>query len=730
MNNSKEENLNYIKVKLNEMANNCEEDLYNKYKGIMKEFSKIIKEIFDKLNENNRLLNSNQINNESNTNTRAITGINNSNSNNNTNNRSGNNIFNRFYNPNNFEEVNKNGENEKKYIKLLTYYSIEVLFLILSYGNIFISDSKKTSKITFDFFCENIEYFIKLYNKEIVFSIFNKIFFIYKNFDKKVQEYYLKKFKELFKILEGIIDKNDIKQDKIIIYNKYKNKIDSFTSLKNSEDFILFKSEKNISFVPIINLRDDIKNFFNEPKILINTLEELDKESQIIKELNEKHEEIIFKGCCELNKQYLYIFKKIMDKIDKMSANPNIVIIFFNIIFRSTTFIKYLQKSFIINTNNIIPREKEIFIEKYFKIGKYLYDMYIKPINPELLKKFDQCVENHKTKIYDIIDNFCNKQENIIRNYDKIFSEFHSFIYKIMLSDSEYQRPFSFLVFNLKMKKHEFKLLYEEFKNYKIQNLFMNDENDYFQFQSKVVEDRETISSFENDEGYVEICNVLGRILFSDPININLFIIIKIWAYKYEISNDFKKDNENKLFDDSLILYFIYLFLIQIGEIRLFKQYIDVDRNGNLKYKVNLNDLNKSYEKNLLYKGQGSKLDKIGKLFIDFLYFILQLIETSKILLEKDNQYLIVSLNSFSFTKNNIKEEKIKKSQKKQLELMDIRDMKDSKIFYVYTSFNLKYLNYIVTKTLNNLLVDDNIQNIFSFTKIEDFNKINKKYKK
>jgi hypothetical protein len=61
---------------------------------------------------------------------------------------------------------------------------------------------------------------------------------------------------------------------------------------------------------------------------------------------------------------------------------------------------------------------------------------------------------------------------------------------------------------------------------------------------------------------------------------------------------------------------------------------------------------------------------------------------------------------------------------------MDIRDMKDSKIFYVYTSFNLKYLNYIVTKTLNNLLVDDNIQNIFSFTKIEDFNKINKKYKK
>ena len=332
-----QENLNFIKVQLNEISNTNNDELFNKYKGIMMTFSDIIKEIFDKSNSQNLILNTNHSKNESQTITKSKTKTNNTNSNNITNNYSNNRQYNILFDyPDNFEYFSNNIENEKKYIQLLLYGSIEVLFMILSYGNIFISDSKKTSKITFDFFCQNIKYIVGLYNKEIVFSIFNKIFFIYKNFDNYVQQYYLKKLKELFKILEEILDINKIEKDKVIIYNKYKNKIDSFKILEKSKDITLFKSQKNISFVPIINLREDIKNFFNEPKVLINTLEELDKESKIIKEINEKNEAILFKGCCEINKQYLYIFKKIMDKIDSISANPNIVKIFFDIIFRSS----------------------------------------------------------------------------------------------------------------------------------------------------------------------------------------------------------------------------------------------------------------------------------------------------------------------------------------------------------------------------------------------------------
>ncbi len=718
------ENLNFIKVQLNEISNTNNDELFNKYKGIMITFSDIIKEIFDKSNSQNLILNTNHSKNESQTSTKSKTKTNNTNSNNITNNYSNNKQYNILFDyPDNFEYFSNNIENEKKYIQLLLYGSIEVLFMILSYGNIFISDSKKTSKITFDFFCQNIKYIVGLYNKEIIFSIFNKIFFIYKNFDNYVQQYYLKKLKELFKILEEILDINKIEKDKVIIYNKYKNKIDSFKILEKSKDITLFKSQKNISFVPIINLREDIKNFFNEPKVLINTLEELDKESKIIKEINEKNEAILFKGCCEINKQYLYIFKKIMDKIDSISANPNIVKIFFDIIFRSSIFIKYLQKSFTANSKNIISKNKEIYIEKYLKLGHYLYNIYIKTINSELLTIFNDCIINQEKKINKIIDKFCEKQEIKINDVkDKvIFSEFHSFIYKIMLSNSEFQRPFSFLAFNIKFKKEEFKLLYEEFKYYKIQPLFMDKENESFQFQSKDFEDRETIYFFENNKGYIEVCNVLGRILFNDPIIINLFIIIKIWAFNYEISNDNQKDSDKKLFDDSLILYFIYLFLIQIGEIRLFKEYIKVDINDNLSFKVDLNKLNEFNENNLLYKKD--KIEKIGKLFIEFLYFILQLIETSQNLFKK-KQYLMVSLNSFSFTSNNIiEEDKIRKSPKKQLELIDMRDKNNSKIFYVYTSFDLKFLKFIVTKTLNDLLDNDKIKNIFSFQLFETYNK-------
>ena len=147
-------------------------------------FSDIIKEIFDKSNSQNLILNTNHSKNESQTITKSKTKTNNTNSNNITNNYSNNRQYNILFDyPDNFEYFSNNIENEKKYIQLLLYGSIEVLFMILSYGNIFISDSKKTSKITFDFFCQNIKYIVGLYNKEIVFSIFNKIFFIYKNFD-------------------------------------------------------------------------------------------------------------------------------------------------------------------------------------------------------------------------------------------------------------------------------------------------------------------------------------------------------------------------------------------------------------------------------------------------------------------------------------------------------------------------------------------------------------------
>ena len=719
MNYEIQENLNYIKSKLDKLSN-IYDNLYNEYYDIMRTFSDVIGKLFIKLNSNRQNLSNKNRNTQTSTAISSNSKSNNMNLNDNRNNFFDNDQYHQFLLTNNDDYIENNMENDQQNIQLLIYDSIEIIFLIFSYGNIFISDSKKTSKITFEFFYQNINYIIVIYNKEITLALFNKIYFIYKNFDKTIQKSYLPKLKEIFKRLEEILDTYNIEKENIIIYNKYKNIIDSLTLSEKNEDLSLFKSQKNISFVPIINLSQDIKNYFNEPKVLLETLNELDEESKIIKTINEKHQEIMLKGLCEINKQYLYIFKKIMDKIDSISSNENIVQIFSNIILRSSTFIKYIQKSFYINKKYIIPKNKEIFIEKYIKIGQYLYEIYIKPIDGNLLNKFNDCIENQKKKIIQIVDDFCMKEGIKSNNYQIIFSEFHSFIYKIMLSDSEFQKAFSYLAFNIKMGKSEFKHLYDELKIYKIQKLYSNQFIDYIQFQSKDVEDRETGYILENDKGYVEICELLGKILFNDPININLFIVIKIWAINYEISMDSNKENELKLFDDSLILYFMYLFLIQIGEIKLFNEYVKVD-NDNLIFKENLNNLKDYKEKDLLYMNKNdSKLKKIGKFFIDFLYFIFQLITTSQNLLKERKKFLKVSLNSFSFTSFPIEINNKNEESYIQLRLLDMRNNK--KYIHQYTNFDLKHLKYIVTKTLHNLLDDNKIKQIFSFENIEYYN--------
>ena len=81
-----QEKLNSIKVQLNEISNTNNDELFNKYKDIMITFSNIIKEIFDKSNSQNLILNTNHSKNESQTITKSKTKTNNTNSNNITNN--------------------------------------------------------------------------------------------------------------------------------------------------------------------------------------------------------------------------------------------------------------------------------------------------------------------------------------------------------------------------------------------------------------------------------------------------------------------------------------------------------------------------------------------------------------------------------------------------------------------------------------------------------------------
>ena len=693
--------LEEIKIELCEISNQIGSNISKKYNQLIRKFGEFIKEFLKKkkkiqniqshiipiINSNNSP--STTINFKINYDTETIS--NNTNSNN-------------LYNLNNFQNSFidiKIDDNQNEYnIKLLQYKCLEIIFLIFSYGNVFINHEYKTSIKTFDFFSDYIEYINKLFDENIMLSIFNKIFYIFKNFDEDFQKEKEEEFRKIFNILRKLLDKKN-KED-FLIFNKYQSKLNSLNNKekKKKEENILIKSE-NIPFVPIINLSESVKDFLNKPEALLNLFDELNNESKIIEKMNQKHDERIFIGLSEINKQYIYIFKKIIDKIDSNYSNETLKQIYLNIIFRSTTFLKYLQKLIKEKNEKNTLKNVDIFISDYIKFGKFLYEMFLKQIDLLSINEFEESIEKIKNIIIEEVKNKINEN-----NLKWSFSKFHSFLYMIMLSNKD-QSPFSFLAFNLNISENNFKLLYNEFKDYaeKIVN-----GKGYFCFKYTFHLHRETVIFFENNKNYIELCEILGKILFQDPMIINLFIIFKIWAVNQNICMDYTGISENKIFDDSLILYFIFMFLIQIGEINKFNDYAyydDVNKKFIVNEKILLNDIYSINKDNAFLnekkiKDNNSKLKRLGKLFINFLFFILQLIEKSQEINKEKIFFLEISLNSYSFNKRKI-EKSFYSKQDKQLQLMHVKNSKNF-IFYEYNKNELLLLQKTIENSLNLIL--------------------------
>ena len=158
-----------------------------------------------------------------------------------------------------------------------------------------------------------------------------------------------------------------------------------------------------------------------------------------------------------------------------------------------------------------------------------------------------------------------------------------------MLQNSLYQNYFSFLVFNIIISLLEnFKKLCQELSNYA--DNIIEYENKYFLIKYNFIKDKEIAIFFENNKDFVEFCEIFGKILFQNPIIIYLFIIIKIWANNKNICMNSSGIRNKKVFDDPLILYFIFLFLMQTGEITTFNDYVSFDENK----KIKINKINKN----------------------------------------------------------------------------------------------------------------------------------------
>ena len=212
----------------------------------------------------------------------------------------------------------------------------------------------------------------------------------------------------------------------------------------------------------------------------------------------------------------------------------------------------------------------------------------------------------------------------------------------------------------------------------------------------------------EKEKSKLELCNILSKILFkTDSLYILLTIALKYWAIKRKIFiyDNIKRKQVNPVLDDFTLLYFIYYFLIHKGKIECFK--FDENKNKNKdKDADNLKEENdseedekdkkdekeekedskiikedkpkiiKDEEKNENQEIKCNKMDKekvssilqnLGELFIEFLWFIHELMD----LILKENKkneenYIYIKLtdkNYYSY--NYIKRKKIPKKEEK-----------------------------------------------------------------
>jgi hypothetical protein len=154
----------------------------------------------------------------------------------------------------------------------------------------------------------------------------------------------------------------------------------------------------------------------------------------------------------------------------------------------------------------------------------------------------------------------------------------------------------------------------------------------------------------------IEFCSILSKYLFQDePIIIILTIALKYWAIQRKIfKSDFtiRQSSQRIVFDDVILLYFIYYFLMHKG---IREQNIIIRQNK--KYSKENKD-EKLKEIKIKEKGLDEKkvlLKELGELFVDFFWFIHELIKLNENNSEKnkEDKLIIIDLSTKSINTQN-----------------------------------------------------------------------------
>ena len=145
------------------------------------------------------------------------------------------------------------------------------------------------------------------------------------------------------------------------------------------------------------------------------------------------------------------------------------------------------------------------------------------------------------------------------------------------------------------------------------------------------------INEEKNNLNDLQICSILSEKLFKDPLIIVFTIALKYWAiqrklfrYDYVI-----RQNQKEMLDDRILLYLIYYFFMHKG---LIEPLIDFQEEIKYEDKEDKDkDKKKDKDKDKLNLEDPVLLKKLGELFIEFFWFIHEIIKLTENEQIKDN---------------------------------------------------------------------------------------------
>ena len=632
-------------------------------------------------------------------------------------------------------------ESERKTFKLflpeeISQFKISIFRILQFISNnedVFYSNDNRSIMITLDLLIAITKYkvlFQKIEDKFFKISLFNKILCIFKIFPPKdildsiYEDFILSTIKELNEIEEKeclsyaeiMINKYQAFQNEILnCITKNKN-CDKTMSSNHSEMSNSSFSKSSFDIIPTQKMQ--IKNSLHDSTKLMEFYLYLSSQSSILDNIEEEKERPLYTTISNLNMTYLILFSKIVDELDKPKKFQKYVKeLFLNKVLRSKTFINFIQQSLVFDNSQIVFKNKNIYIERYLDIG----NLIIKSLNinhcNDPFQVYGSIYKNILNKLDVIFDSFKDLESPPIKfNYSH--SDYHLFFYCLMKNHKIFQNCFTYLSINIEFENEErgrfyFKLLKEQLGKYQqISNIRFHD-NKQSQFILFDLDIQKKCSFFiENNQNEIQRCEKLGQIIFANPLYLTLFIAIKIWAVQQKLFIDYELNDQIRFFDESVLLYFVYYYLINCGKLETYKNYENKFKD---KVKYYVNDISNIQKNNL---------KNLGELYVNFFYFMLELINSANELSFRGEK-LFISLNSYRFLIKKDEDNELKainqfaiKSHRKiGLILQDFLPEKKNSCFMMYDTKQMKKLSKELTRMLHILLDEDKKKLIFSVIK-------------